>query len=250
MASTAIKIDIKAYVWNEADRIPTVLTWDGPDDFDRIQRELCDQLDKFEYGKIVATRGDNEPTELYYRAFTCPFRGRQIVSGLDQIELEASFVSQQTYCELKVFSPNDLYNFKSDKVDYNNYHTITVHVPEIDRWSIDGDAVEEAKRMETRYLVDRCPDGRRTWTLGSVWFDGKPVMVVNSSGRDGDEYHERWITDSEQYGQMVSWLHSLANHGEVTGYVKADSIIPAMTEFYGSTIHDFYDVARQELKKK
>jgi len=33
------------------------------------------------------------------------------------------------------------------------------------------------------------------------------------------------------------------------GFVKASDKIPEMTEFYGRTIHDYYDVERQEPKK-
>jgi len=72
-----------------------------------------------------------------------------------------------------------------------------VHFSEdVNYLDLDLDEVEKTQRMETRTIVDHDYDGRRGWTLQTVWFDGKPVMVVNSSGRDGDEYHDRWITDA------------------------------------------------------
>ena len=37
---------------------------------------------------------------------------------------------------------------------------------------------------------------------------------------------------------------------DVTGFVSPDTVIPAMTEFYGHTIHDYYDADKQELRQK
>jgi len=73
-------------------------------------------------------------------------------------------------------------------------------------------------------------------------------MVVNSSGRDGDEYSERFITDGDTFAAMVRFLQEFIEDATVTGFVKANAIIPAMTEFYGRTLHDFYDVVTQTPK--
>lgn len=249
MFSEAAKVEIKAYVWNACGE-PTELKWDGKDEFDPIQSELRDVMEHYEYGRIEAVRGDSEPVVLWYRAFTDPFRGRQTVSGTDGADLNRAYLEHKNYCALQVFSPAELYNLRPSLTDTCATHVIEMHIPEVDRFRLDHSAIEDGKLFETRMLVSHSFDGRRTWELATVWFDGRPVMVVNSSGRDGDEYHERWITDGEQYGKLVTWLNTFTEHGEVTGYVKPDTVIPAMTEFYGSTIHDFYDVAAQQEKKK
>jgi hypothetical protein len=253
-ASQANVVTIKAHVWNEGET-PTELTWEGPDLFDRIQHDLMEQLETKEFGKLVKSySGGNGllPGELIlvYRAFTDPYRGRQIVSGLDETELNKSFEEHKQLCAQKVFSAVELYNLEPTRpVDYASYHTVRVHLPEIDSYEIDFDGVEAGRKMETRTIVDKDFDGRRGWTLQTVWFEGSPVMVVNSSGRDGDEYHERWITDVAQFGKLLTWLQRFIPRTEITGYVNLEAVIPAMTEFYGHSIHDFYDVEKKVAKE-
>jgi hypothetical protein len=249
-ASTATMFEIKAYVWNEGEE-PTELKWDGPDLFDRIQHDLTEQLETKEFGKLVKTY---YPTKdeliLLYRAFTDPYRGRQICSGMDEADLNKLFEETKARCAQKVFSAVELYNLEPTRpVDYASYHTVRIHLPEIDSYELDFDGVEAGQKMETRTIVDKDFDGRRGWTLQTVWFESSPVMVVNSSGRDGDEYHERWITDVIQFSKLLTWLQRFIPRTEITGYVNLEAVIPAMTEFYSHSIHDFYDVENQTLKK-
>lgn len=257
MISEAHQVEVKAFVWNEGQN-PEELSWEGPDLFDRIQHDLTEKMETFEFGKLVKTTfhplfvPDESAVEnelLLFRAFTDEFRGRQIVSGVDVEDLNTRFEECKRFCAQKVFTPAELYALKPIRVGMS-WHTVLVHFPEIN-FDFDKDAsatIELAGRMETRTIVDHDYDGRRGWTLQTVWFDGKPVMVVNSSGRDGNEYHERWITDGEAFGHLVSWLQTFTLRKEITGYVKADAVLPAMTEFYGHTIHDYYDVKIQEQK--
>ncbi len=37
-------VEVRAFVWNEGEE-PQELHWEGPDDFDRLQRELMQHLD-------------------------------------------------------------------------------------------------------------------------------------------------------------------------------------------------------------
>jgi len=252
MISEAKRVEIRAYVWNEGEA-PAELAWDGPDDFDKIQHALEDQLENKEFGKIVRTYpsmklGDEE-LALHYRAFTDEYRGRQIVSGADEVDLDRHYMQHRQYCSMRVFSPSELYALKPVSVHYDVDSLVRAHIPEIDAFSLDSDAIGESKRIEYRELVFNTQDSYRTWQLGSVWLDGKPVMVVNNSGRGGDEYSERWITDAALYSEMVVYLWAFVKETDVTGFVKADTKIPAMTEFYGNTIHDFYDADKQEPKK-
>lgn len=252
--SLAERISVKAFVWNEGE-VPVELVWDGPDNFDRIQMELTDKLNDKEFGKIVKTYPATEHWKLdgvavfYYRAFTCPHRGRQIVSGIDEKDMNSSFAKQQQHCSMRVFSPDDLYKMRPISVSHCSLHVLLIHVPEIDHYNLNMDKIGDATLFETRTLVSHNYDGRRTWELKTVWFEGIPVMVVNNSGRDNDEYHGRWITNPEQYYHMVQWLNTFAENPDVTGYVSLHTVIPSMTEFYGHTIHDYYDVDKQEMKK-
>jgi len=188
-------------------------------------------------------RGAYSPVELHYRAFTDPYRGRQIVSGVDPADLKISYDSQRRYCSMKVFSPRDLYALKPEPNDvlWQDEDAVRRHIDEIDSSDLDFEEMRKAGRFEYRPLAHSPNWG---WQLGTVWFDGKPVMVVNSGG-DDSENRERWVTDAEAFGAMVIFLRSFVKDHGVTGFVDADMIIPSMTEFYGSTIHDYYDVAVQ-----
>jgi len=256
---SSVKTELHAYAWDEGEQpvevIPEVPTGNADYDDNALQRSLMRRLETKEYGKFVRIYPGNAHVEageiaLYYRAFTDEHRGRIVCSGINEAELAESYQNYKLFCAQKVFTPAELYALKPARVDSADWHTINVHLSaEVSYFDMDHDAAEAAKRMETRTLVDHDYDGRRGWTLQTVWFDGMPVMVVNSSGRDGDEYHDRWITDLAAFGKMVAWLRTFTPPEEL-GYAEADAKIPAMTEFYNHTIHDYYDVERQEPRKK
>jgi hypothetical protein len=246
------EIKVQAFVWDEREE-PREIYWSG-----NIERLILQHLETKEYGKIVKIYPAEimlPPVQrelvLYYRAFDDEHRGRQVATGTDPADLDAAYQELKRRCAMRVFSPAELYAMKPVRTNCGFWHTVSVHLSgEVNYFGIDLDAVEKTQRMETRTLADHDYDGRRGWTLQTVWFDGKPVMVVNSSGRDGDEYHERWITDAGQFGRLVVFLKSFTSEpGGSTDFVKADAKIPAMTEFYSHTIHDYYDVEAQEPKK-
>lgn len=253
MSETKI-MEITAFAWDAGEQ-PAALRTDEPD-FDHLQRELYRLLDTKEFGKIIRSYPSNNHVvggelSLWYRAFDDPFRGRQIVSGMDEDELTQAYEAHKILCARQVFTPDELYALKPIRVDYGCWHTINVHFSsELACFDLefDDDALEQSQRMETRTIVDHDYDGRRGWTLETIWFDKKPVMVANSSGRDGDEYHERWITDAALFAELITFLRSFALQTEATGFVKAADKIPAMTEFYNHTIHDYYDVEHQKLR--
>ena len=268
LMESSIQTELHAYVWDEGEA-PTEVSL-SPDNGtygrldDKLRLDLYKALETKEYGKFqriwpASVHMDAGELSILFRAFNDQYRGRIIVSGVDEAELEHMYTEQKAFCEQKVFTPAELYALKpmlnphsgEPRVDYGSWHTLSVHLAnEVDRYDLDSDAIEAAKRFETRTLVDHDYDGRRGWTLQTVWFDGKPVMVVNSSGRDGDEYHDRWITDGKTFAEMVSWLRTFLPESEDTGFVEASKPIPAMTEFYGHTIHDYYDVERQESRNR
>jgi hypothetical protein len=259
--TSSIKTELHAYVWNAGEQPVEVFMPEGNDDTsaredDRFQRYLMTQLEEKEFGKFVRVYPANAHMDagelvMLYRAFTDEFRGRQIVSGMDETDLAASYEEHQRYCAQKVFSPAELYALRPASINPFVYHLLSVHMSnEINYYDIDTDKVEEAKRIEIRDIANIDYDGRRVWMLQTVWFDGKPVMVLTTSGRDADEYHDRWITDGQAFADMLTWLRSFLPADEASGFVKADAKIPAMTEFYGHTIHDYYDTERQEPRKK
>ena len=252
MISEARKVELVAQAWDQGEtpvEIPLV-----KEDFNSIQLKVQELLETKEFGKVIRRYPAGKEMSageivLWYRAFTDEFRGRQIVGGVDEADLDKNFKEHKTYCSQRVFSANELYAMKPSRVFYDLYGFVGTHIQEINNWDLQHEDAEAKKRIEIRQIAFDCPDGRRTWELDTIWFDGKPVMVVNSSGRDGDEYSERFITDGDSYAAMVRFLQEHVEGDTVTGFVKADAIIPAMTEFYGRTIHDFYDVVTQTPKK-
>lgn len=247
MSGLKTNIETHAFAWNAGEE-PIEVLCDG-DDPERLRHALMEKLGDKEFGKLVRSRPGYEFV-LWYRAFDDQFRGRQIVGGTSEEELTAAVEARKQECSLKVFSPAELYALKPASVSYDPWRVVDVHLRnEISPYDFDNDAVEATNRVETRTLVDLCYDGRRTWTLQTVWFDDKPVMVVTSSGRDGDEYHDRWITDGAAFHDLVRFLHSFVKEDAPTDFVEASAKIPAMTEFYGHTIHDYYDSETQEPRK-
>lgn len=256
--TSSIQSELRAYVWDAGEQPTEILTAEKPSDVDvsSLEQQLRHAMETKEFGRItrsypVSAHVDAGEITLLYRAFTDQYRGRIIVAAIDEEDLDKSFKIQKKYCEQRVYSPAELYAMKPVSVHHFLYHLINVHLnDEVSPYDLDLDVVEAEKRIEVRELVNHDFDGRRVWMLRTIWFDGKPVMVVSASGRDADEYHDRWITDGNQYADMIRYLRSFTPQTQERGFVEASAKIPAMTEFYGSTIHDFYDVKQQEPRKK
>lgn len=99
--------------------------------------------------------------------------------------------------------------------------------------------------VEVQYIKNHCFDGRRTWTLATVWFKDKPVMVIQNAGREGDDHYERFITDAVLFKEMVDHIKSLKEQDEpLMGVVDLDQDNPALTSFYGydlASVSEVYD---------
>src|SRR5271157_6098195 len=200
MISEAKKVEIVAYVWNQGEtpiEVPLV-----KDDFNGIQLKVQELLEDREFGKIVR-RYDTDEIVLWYRAFTDEHRGRQIIGGVDEADVNLNFEDRKKFCAQQVFTPAQLYALAPSRVYYDLFGFVGTHIQEINNYDLQHEDAEAFKRIEIRQIAYDCPDGRRTWELDTIWFDGKPVMVVNSSGRDGDEYSERFITDGDTFAAMV-----------------------------------------------
>lgn len=72
-----------------------------------------------------------------------------------------------------------------------------------------ADIDEKQDRIKVKYIKDICYDGRRVWILATVWFDEKPVMIVQNAGREGRDFEARFITDAPLYKQMLQFIESL-----------------------------------------
>ena len=97
----------------------------------------------------------------------------------------------------------------------------------------------EQTRVEIRLIKNFYYDGRRIWRLGTVWFDDKPVMIIQNAGREGDDHRERFITDVQLYKDMVGYINSILPFEFASERVTPlDLDMPELTNFYGQDLND------------
>jgi len=70
----------------------------------------------------------------------------------------------------------------------------------------------------------------RTWDLSSYWYKNQPVMITQNAGRSGEDYHKRFILNSNLYFEMLSYIESLIPN-ELTTY-SLDYDNKEIIEFY------------------
>lgn len=240
-------MDIKLHVWDEGEQ-PTISNWEGDLRWDRISSVLEEKLISKEYAAIIRSypataEGDAEYIGLYYRAFTDPHRGRIIVGGASPEGTNKHFEKRKAECAQKVFSAQELYALKPIRTEFDSYRVASNFIDDFDYYGFDSNTADAEKRLEVRDLAYE-----NEWMLSTVWFDGKPVMVISCSGKDCEEKF-RWITDGAVYAELMTWLQTFKERTDVTGFIKASDLLPSLTEFGGRTLHDFYDVERQAPKK-
>ena len=102
---------------------------------------------------------------------------------------------------------------------------------------------DPSKRVELRFYEDHDIDYRRNWVLASVWLDGRPFMIVQNAGREGDDHAKRFITDTATYAEAARYLKSLCvPQGTSDGPVDVvglDDEVRELTTFYGNQLGDF-----------
>lgn len=112
------------------------------------------------------------------------------------------------------------------------------HVPEIDIYDINSSLNTKISIKEHCYHNF---DGRRYWKLSSVWYEDKPVMIIQNAGREGDDHAKRFITDIELYSTMVDYLLTLQNKPQIRerDVISDDVDMPELTNFYGHDLSEF-----------
>ncbi len=139
-------------------------------------------------------------------------------------------------------TPNELYAMEPERVERDISHLTGFyynHIPEV------GESVPygtTSDRIEIRFLKDWCFDGRRVWQLATVWFEGKPVMVTQNAGREGDDHSERFVTDADGLMAMCSHIKQLIQiEGGRPTVVGADEQVAGLTEFYGNKLEGHFE---------
>ena len=110
------------------------------------------------------------------------------------------------------------------------------HLPEVEDslW----DLQDKNTKAEIKTLKDFDFDGRRCWSLRTVWFEGKPFMITQNAGREGDDHRQRFITDVEVYKKFVDYVKSLTNTQEyyLEDVIEVDEDYPNLINFYGNDL--------------
>lgn len=99
------------------------------------------------------------------------------------------------------------------------------------------------ERVTLKVLKDFCFDGRRTWSLFTVWLDGNPVMIVQRAGREGDDHIKRFITDSARYDEMVAYLNSLlpVNENDPQPFINLHEEREDLDSFYNHELNGKFE---------
>lgn len=114
------------------------------------------------------------------------------------------------------------------------------HLPELEEvWSrLD---LSKNEKVELRVYRHVDYDVRRFWLLAGVYFDGHPVMVIQNAGREGDDYHGRFITDGGRYFSMLKYLSTLCRFQEgdqqTIELVSPDDDVKDLETFYGDSLN-------------
>lgn len=101
--------------------------------------------------------------------------------------------------------------------------------------------LQDVPRIEIKYLKDFCYDGRRTWTLGYVEFDGTAIMMFNRAGREGDDHYDAAYFDKEKVVEMTTYLLSLIEEPSDFKVSSLEDDAGSFEEFYGDSIHSPFE---------
>jgi hypothetical protein len=144
-------------------------------------------------------------------------------------------------------TPNELLKREPESTSYEvgrlngfYYH----HIPELEFNILPTD--DPNRRVELKFYKDFNFDYRRIWALASVWFDGKPFMIVQNAGKEGDNHYKRFVTDEATYKEALKYLSSIVLFADkpVEDVVDADADIPNLTSFYSHTLDGYFERSR------
>jgi hypothetical protein len=127
--------------------------------------------------------------------------------------------------------PNDIYNAPYEETYHLGVLTNRwyLHLPELPEGSLDS--VEQTRVMCRTHI-----NGERCFIVGSVWFDGKPVMIYRHAWQGGRDVCDRFITEGELFDEMIRYLRSLLPvKGEKKVYDPNEPSVE-LSRFYGRFI--------------
>ncbi len=143
--------------------------------------------------------------------------------------------------------PSDLYKMKHEEISHHPGELIGFyydHVKEADVESFDIDPDTQTDRLDIKIIKRHDFDARRYWQLATVWFDGKPVMIIQNAGREGDDHSRRIVTDQWGLHDLCNYIKTLKPREEVDAgdVYDADADVKDLDEFYGNSLDGIFEV--------
>ena len=106
------------------------------------------------------------------------------------------------------------------------------HIPELNGFP---QTIKPVPGITIRWIKKYNFDSIRVWYVGVVCVDGKPCMVFQNAGREGDDEFNRWVFDGAVYVELVRRLTG-RNTVRTLGLTNIDWNVPDLANFYGLTL--------------
>jgi hypothetical protein len=117
------------------------------------------------------------------------------------------------------------------------------HIPEVREDLHEFPSNIKTEKLEIKVLKDFDFDGRRFWRLATVWYEEKPVMIIQNAGREGDDHIRRYITDLERFEALCYYLRTFIKQDNpaIKDVIPPDQDLPSLTSFYGNTLEGHFE---------
>ncbi len=144
--------------------------------------------------------------------------------------------------------PKELYNLQSES-ETNDLNLLKGmyynHIKELDldTYYFHDNVLELNTKITIKILKDFSFDHRRYWRLATVWFNNKPIMIIQNAGREGDDHSKRFITDEKMYLEMVTFIKSLLDREipEVEDLIDQNTNLIDIDTFYGYSLDSEFE---------
>lgn len=100
---------------------------------------------------------------------------------------------------------------------------------------------ELKEKIIVKSIVSHSFDGRRIWSLKSLWFDNVPFGILQEAGREGYDHINRYISNTCVFKECINFINNLVGIKEedISDVVDENEFNSDLTEFYGHRIEDF-----------
>ncbi len=145
-----------------------------------------------------------------------------------------------------MITANELYKLEPIDISTGVYETdlcyIQEHLYEFDR-NLPYDLNTSSLDFEIKVIKDHCYDGRRTWTLKTVWYGGCPFMIVQNAGREGDDHQDRFITNKDVYIKFVLAIQALlvTTEEHISDVIDPNEPWNDLDRFYGQSLSETFE---------